>query len=270
VTRQTWARVGLYAVAILLALWTLIPIYIITLGAFSRPNDVYLYPAHLVPHHPSIGTLRFFINSAGIIPSLERSVWVLGVTLGIALAIGTPAGYALARFRFRGSNLLTLTVVGTRAFPIIIIAVPLLVTFQRWGIYDSILGVSLVHVALALPLVILTTAGIFAGISVELEEAAMTLGCTRLSAVARIIMPLALPGLAASAIFVAVLSWNEVFAASTLTLIHRTLPAQVLAVLNEALLPFRLAGGFVLLAPAVFVVFFIRRYLFAMWGVVVK
>jgi multiple sugar transport system permease protein len=269
-TTRKWSRVALYVLAILLSLWTLIPVYIITLGAFSRPNDVYAYPAHLVPHHPSIATMRFFIDSAGIIPALERSIWVLGATLGIALAIGTPAGYALARFRFRGANALTLTVVGTRAFPIIIIAVPLLVTFHDWGIYDSVLGVSLVHVALALPLVILTTAGIFAGISVELEEAAMTLGCTRLSAVVRIILPLALPGLAASAIFVAVLSWNEVFAASTLTLLHRTLPAQVLAVLNEALLPFRLAGGFFLLAPALLIVFFIRRYLFAMWGVVVK
>ena len=170
-------------------MWTLIPIYIITLGAFSRPNDVYLYPQHLVPHHVSIATLRFFVDSAGIIPALERSLWVLTFTLGIALAVGVPAGYALARFRFRGSGAFQLTVVGTRAFPIIILAVPLLVTFKDWGIADSILGVSLVHVALALPLVILTTAGIFAGIAVELEEAAMTLGCTRLSAVARIVLP---------------------------------------------------------------------------------
>jgi multiple sugar transport system permease protein len=262
--------IGLYGLALLLSVWTLIPIYIITLGAFSRPNDVYLYPQHLVPHHVSIATLRFFVDSAGIIPALERSLWVLTFTLGIALAVGIPAGYALARFRFRGSGAFQLTVVGTRAFPIIILAVPLLVTFKDWGIADSILGVSLVHVALALPLVILTTAGIFAGIAVELEEAAMTLGCTRLSAVARIVLPLALPGLAASAIFVALLSWNEVFAASTLTLLHRTLPAQVLSVLDQALLPFRLAGGFFLLAPALMIVFIIRRYLMAMWGVVVK
>jgi multiple sugar transport system permease protein len=263
-------RIGLYALAVLLSVWVLIPIYIITLGAFSRPNDVYKYPLNLVPHHPSIATLRFFVDSAGVIPALERSIWVLGVTLGLALAIGTPAGYALSRFRFRGSNALQLTVVGTRAFPIVILAIPLLVTFKNWGIADSVLGVSFVHVALALPLVILTTAGIFSGISVELEEAAMTLGATRFMAVVRIIMPMALPGLAASAIFVALLSWNEVFAASTLTVLHRTLPAQVLSVLDQASLPFRLAGGFFLLAPALLIVFAIRRFLFSMWGVVVK
>jgi multiple sugar transport system permease protein len=264
------SRFGLYTLAIVLSLWTLVPIYIITIGAFAHPNDVYKYPLDLWPRNPSISTMKFFVDSAGIIPALERSIWVLGVTLGLALAIGTPAGYALARFRFRGSNVLQLTVVGTRAFPIIILAIPLLVTFKTWGVSDTVIGVSFVHVALALPLVVLTTAGIFSGISTELEEAAMTLGCTRLSAVVRIIMPLALPGLAASAIFVALLSWNEVFAASTLTVLHRTLPAQVLSVLNQALLPFRLAGGFFLLAPALLIVFAIRRFLFSMWGVVVK
>jgi len=260
----------LYALALVLAFWTLFPIYLITLGAFSTQDAIYSYPLQLWPKHVSGATLGFFIHSAGTIPSLERSVYVLLLTMAIALPVGLPAAYALARFGFRGASALRLSVVGTRAFPIIILAIPLAATFIRWGIDDSVLAVSLLHAALALPFVVLTCGSIFSGISVELEEAAMTLGCTRLTAFVRVIMPLALPGLAASAIFVVVLSWNEVFAASTLTVLHRTLPAQVLAVLDQALLPFRLAGGFFLLAPALMIVFMIRRYLFAMWGVVVK
>jgi multiple sugar transport system permease protein len=260
----------LYVLAIVLSLWVLAPIYLIALGAFSTSEAVYSYPLQLLPHHLSTSNMSFFIHSAGILPALWRSVYVAGLTLVIALAVGAPAGYALARFKFRGATVLQLGIVGTRAFPIIILAIPLSVTFIRWGIDDSILGVSLAHAALALPLVVLTTASVFSGISVELEEAAMTLGCTRGAAIVRVILPLALPGLAASAIFVLLLSWNEVFAASTLTLLHRTLPAQVLAVLNQALLPFRFAGGFFLLAPALVIVFVIRRFLFSMWGVVVK
>jgi multiple sugar transport system permease protein len=260
----------LYVLAIVLALWVLFPIYLITLGAFSTQDAIYSYPLQLLPHHVSTSTLGFFIHSAGVIPSLQRSLYVLLLTMAIALSVGLPAGYALARFGFRGANVLRLSIVGTRAFPIVILAIPLAATFIRWGIDDSILGVSFAHVALALPFVVLTTAGIFSGISVELEEAAMTLGCTRASAVARVILPLALPGLAASAIFVVVISWNEVFAASTLTLLHRTLPAQVVAVLNQASLPYRFAGGFFLLAPPLVMIFVIRRFLFAMWGQVVK
>jgi multiple sugar transport system permease protein len=262
--------VGLYVLAVVLSLWVLVPIYLITIGAFSTSAAVYSYPLQLIPHHLSIANMSFFVNSAGVLPALWRSLYVAGLTLTISLAVGAPAGYALARFKFRGANVLQLGIVGTRAFPIVILAIPLSVTFIRWGIDDSVLGVSLAHTALALPLVVLTTASVFAGISVELEEAAMTLGCSRGAAIVRVVLPLAIPGLAASAIFVLLLSWNEVFAASTLTLLHRTLPAQVLAVLDQALLPFRLAGGFFLLAPALVVVFVIRRFLFSMWGVVVK
>ena len=262
--------VALYALAILLALWTLFPIYLITLGAFSTQDAIYSYPLQLWPHHMSTSTMDFFVNSAGVIPSLERSVYVLLLTMAFSVGVGVPAGYAIARFSFAGGNLLRLGAVGTRAFPIVIIAIPLAATYIRWGIDDSVLGVSLLHTALALPFVILTTGSIFSGISVELEEAAMTLGCSRATAFLRVIVPLALPGLAASAIFVVVLSWNEVFGASTLTLLHRTLPAQIVAVLDQASLPYRFAGGFFLLAPPLVMIFVIRRFLFGMWGQVVK
>jgi multiple sugar transport system permease protein len=262
--------VGLYALAILLAVWTLFPVYLITLGAFSTQDAIYSYPLQLWPHHVSQHTLGFFIHSAGTLPSLKRSAFVLLLTMAIALPVGLPAAYALARFNFHGAHALRLSVVGTRAFPIIILAIPLASTFISWGIDDSILAVSLLHAALALPFVVLTCASIFSGVSVELEEAAMTLGCTRLTAFLRVILPLALPGIAASAIFVVIISWNEVFAAATVTLLHPTLPAHIVAVLNQATLPYRFAGGFFLLVPPVVMLFIIRRFLFGMWGQVIK
>ena len=263
-------RALLYAAAIVLSLWVLVPIYFITLAAFSTQDGVYSYPKKLVPGDLSTDTMSFFLHSDGVIDSLKQSVWVAAVTLFISLAVGTPAGYAIARFGFRGSDGFRLTIVSTRAFPIVILSIPLAVLYLRWGIDDSVLGVSLAHTALALPFAVLVTSSVFAGISVELEEAALTLGCNRFSAVRRVVLPLALPGLAAAAIFVFIISWNEVFAASILTLRNPTLPAQVLAVLNEAPLPFKFAGGFFLLAPSLLVIFVIRKYLFNMWGRVVK
>jgi multiple sugar transport system permease protein len=259
-----------YGFAILLSLWVLVPIYFIALAAFSTEEAVYAYPKQLVPRDVSTDTMRFFLDSEGIVPSLWRSIEVALLTLVIALGVGIPAGYALARFAFRGADAFRLAVVGTRAFPIVILSIPLAVIFLRWGIDDTVYGVAIAHAALALPFAILVTSSVFAGISVELEEAAMTLGCSRLSAVVRIILPLALPGLAAAAIFVFIISWNEVFAAAILTLRERTLPAQILSVLNASPLPFKFAGGFFLLAPSLIVIFVIRKYLFNMWGRVVK
>ncbi len=268
--RARASSVLLHASALLLALWVILPIYFIALAAFSTPDAVYRYPKQLLPRDVSIETMRFFLESEGVLGSLGRSVMVAAVTLVLTLAIGTPAGYALARFAFRGADTFRLTIVSTRAFPIVILSIPLAVMFLRWGIDDSVLGLALAHTALALPFAVLVTSSVFAAISVELEEAAMTLGCGRAGAFARVALPLALPGLAAAAIFVFIISWNEVFAASILTLQHPTLPAQVLAVLEQSPLPFRFAGGFFLLAPSLIVIFVIRKYLFNMWGRVVK
>jgi multiple sugar transport system permease protein len=259
-----------YVVGIVLSLWVLAPLYLITIAAFSSEEDVYAYPKQLLPTDMSTETLRFFLDFAGTTDAFWRSVFVAAITLALALAIGTPAGYALARFTFRGSDTVRLSVVATRAFPIVILSIPLAVIFLRWGIDDSIQGVALAHTALALPFVVLTTASVFAGVPAELEEAAQTLGCSRASAFIRVALPLALPGLAASAIFVFIVSWNEVFAASLLTLTERTLPAHVLSLLEGAPLNFRFAGGFILLAPSVVVILIIRRYLFAMWGRVLR
>ena len=138
--------------------------------------------------------MRFFLDSEGVVGSLQRSIYVVAITIVLCLAIGTPAGYALARFKFRGANPFQLAIVSTRAFPLIIIAVPLAVTYLRVGIDDTVYGVALAHVAFTLPLTVLITASVFAGISYELEEAAMTLGCSRLSAFRKVALPLALPG----------------------------------------------------------------------------
>ncbi len=266
----SFPRLGLYLLAFVMALWVILPVYFITLGAFSTQDAVYAYPRELLPRHLSTATLSFFLHSNGVIPALERSVYVAAITLAFALGVGTPAGYALSRFAFRGADVFRLTIVSTRAFPIVILAIPLSVTFIRWGIDDSVVGVAIAHTALALPFAVLTTSSVFAGISDELEEAAMTLGCNRFGAVRRVILPLALPGLAAAAIFVFIISWNDVFAASVLTLRHRTLPAQVLTAANEAPLPYRVAAGFFLLAPSLVVIFAIRNYLFTMWGRVMR
>ena len=263
-------RVLAYVAAIAISAFILAPIYLITISAFSTTDAVYDYPRQLLPRHASTETMRFFLNSDGVVGSLQRSIYVVAITIVICIVVGTPAGYALARYPFRGGSTFQLAIVSTRAFPLIIIAVPLAVSFLVVGIDDTVYGVALAHVAFTLPLTVLITASVFAGISYELEEAAMTLGCSRLSAFRKVALPLALPGIAASAIFVFVTSWNEVFAAAVLTLRNRTLPAQMLVALDLSPLPYRFAGGFFLMAPSLLVILFIRKYLFTSWGRVAR
>jgi len=266
-TRRTIIdRVLLYGAAIFLAAWTLVPIYLIAVAAFSKSLSVYDFPKSLLPTQFSTDTMSFFVNSTGVLPSVKNSIIVALGTIVLSLAIGAPAGYALARFRFPGRDVFHLAVLSSKMFPIAILSIPLAVAFIGIGLYDTLLGVVIIHSAMVLPFVVIVTSGVFYSVSRELEEAAMTLGTSRFGAFVRVALPLALPGLAAAAIFAFVSSWNEVFAATILTVRERTLPAHILATLNQSPLYFKFAGGFFMIIPSLFFIFFMRKYLFNLWG----
>ena len=259
-----------YLAAVLLALFILVPIYLIAVSAFTPRENAFDFPRSVIPSAVSTDTIAFFLGASGVIDAFWRSVAVAIITLILSLLIGGPAGYAVARYAFRGRGPYRLTVLATRAFPIVILAIPLAVTYRVWGIDDTILGVALMHTALALPFTVLITSSVFVTVPQELEEAAQTLGCNPVQAFLRVSLPLALPGLAAAAIFIWVLSWNDVFAAVILTLRNPTLPAKILTALTQSPIYNQFAAGFVMLVPSLVVIFFIRRYLLGLWGRVVK
>ena len=268
--RYIFRRVLLYGSAILLALWTLAPLYLVALAAFSTKQATFQWPKPLLPIDFSTETMDFFVNTKGVLGSVGNSVIVALLTIVASLVLGAPGGYALARFRFRGKDTVSLGLLISKMFPTAILSIPLAVAFIQLDLYDTIWGVALIHTAMALPFVVIITSGIFVGVPRDLEEAAQTLGCNRLQAFLRVVMPLALPGLAAAAIFTFVISWNEVFAATILTLRNRTLPAQVLSSLNDSPLYYRYAGGFFMIVPALIFIFLIRKYLLNLWGGVSK
>ena len=257
----------LWAGVLLLCAWTIVPIYLVALGGFGGEQVVYAWPKPFWPLSWSPRNFTAFLAVQGIWPAMLRSVEVATLCMALSIALGAPAGYALARFAFPGANAYRLTILLTRAFPVGILALPLAVSYVKLGLYDTVLGVALIHTALALPFAVLITSSLFLGIPRELEEAAWVFGCSGVGAFRRIVLPLALPGVAATAIFAFVISWNEVFAASVLTVRHKTLTAYLLSVLSESPLQTQFAGGFLLIIPSVVFIFMVRRYLFAVWGI---
>jgi multiple sugar transport system permease protein len=252
--RPASQRTLAYAVAILIALFMVFPLYLITISAIQPKSAIdFGYPRALFPRQLSLDTLWFFLNYAGVLAALGRSLVVGLLTVLFALLLGVPAGYAIARYTFRGRELIQVLLVSVRAFPLIVLAIPLAVVFIDWN---------LLHTAMALPFTVLITSSVFIRVPVELEEAAMSLGTTRLGAVLRVVIPQSLPGLATAALFAFVLSWNEVFGAAVLTQQSRTLPALVVNQLTSSLPSYQFAGGFVLTIPALVFIYFMRPYLF--------
>ena len=261
-----------YLLGTVVAMFIVIPIYLITLMAFGTDDFIHQFPKQFFHGAETFTTetILFFWNFRGVKESILVSLAVAGITIVFSLGLGAPAGYALARFHFFGDNAYRLGILATRAFPVVILAVPLVTTYINWGIDDTPLGIALLHTAMALPTTILVTASVFVGVSTDLEAAAMTLGCSRREAFWRISLPLALPGLAASTIFTFVLSWNEVFGAAVLSARNPTLPAKLVSQLGESSLRFRFAGGFFVLVPALIFMLFVRKYLMTLWGVKLK
>lgn len=263
---RTLDRTVVYGSAVVLALWALVPFYLIAVSALTPQANIADYPRALVPTTVSFSTVRLFLESSGIVPALLNSVIVALATVAVALALGAPAAYALARFRFRGRAAFRAVVLVTRMFPIAILAIPLAGIFLRFGLYDNLVSVALVHIAMALPFVILIAGAGFAALPRALEEAAETLGASPLGAFRRVALPPAAPSLAAAAVFAFVISWNEVFAASILTVRTRTLPAQVLASLSTSPLALKFVAALFLVLPAVLFIVLIHRYLRTVWG----
>jgi len=259
-------QIGCIAVTLFMA----VPIYLIALAAFSTRESLNQFPLDLLPVNFSTETIGIFMQSTGILAGVVNSIQVGLATLVLSFLIGIPAGYAVARFAFRGRDPYQLFMLFTRALPIVVLSVPLAQLFLGVGLYDSVLGVVLLHSALALPTSILITASVFVGVPADVEEAARIFGCTPLQAFRKVVLPMATPGIAAAAIFTFVMSWNEVLGAAILTLNHRTLPAQVLSSLSDSPLAYRFAGGFVLVLPALVFIFFMRKYLTNMWGSTIR
>ncbi len=267
--REFTKKLLLYVIIAIVVVWFLTPIILITISAFAVPDDYY-NPNLLIPRHYTTSHFYKLFVTLGAGKSILISIYVAGVTILLSFILGVPAGYALARYIFKGKNSLKLFILSTRMFPLMVLAIPLLVIYMRFGISDTVIGVALAHTTMVLPFVILISSSILAGVDVEFEEAAEIFGLSRIGAFFKITLPLALPGLAASAIFAFIMSWNEVFVASILTLQNRTLPAHILNTAMASPDYFKFTAGFIMAVPALVFIFFARKYLVTMWGISLK
>jgi len=150
-------RVLLYTVAVILALWTLIPIYLVALAAFSERSAIYEFPKPLLPTRFSTDTMSFFVNSTGVLPSVRNSIIVAISTILLGLVIGAPADTpspipVSGRDGFQ-VGVLVVEDVPDRG----ILSIPLAVTFIRSRLYDNLIAVILVHTAMVLPFIVIVT-----------------------------------------------------------------------------------------------------------------
>ena len=173
----------------------------------------------LLPHSFTFANYASLFNGRAFGSYLTNSVVITTASVGIALVLGTMAAYSLARFRLWAGleRYLGFALLVTRIIPPIVIIIPVFLVFQRLSLLNSRLGLIVVYSAFNVSVVVWMMESFFREIPVDLEEAAMVDGDTRFTAFRRIVLPLAAPGLVATAIFAIILTYNEFLFALVLT-----------------------------------------------------
>ena len=214
--RRRLGTAAAYVIAIGAVLVTLFPLYWLFVISTKLPRDAFKTPPDLI-YIPDFSKYLSIWSTVGFGHAFLNSVIVVFGGVTIALLIATPAAYAITRFRIRGGRWLKLWLLLAYTTPEFLFVIPMYVLYQQFGLFDTQIGLALIYQVFAVPFAVWLVQSFFAEVPLDLGDAARVDGCSELQALVRIYLPLAAPGLAATAILVGINMWNEVTIALSLT-----------------------------------------------------
>ena len=223
--RSPVARLALYTAAVVVGGFALAPFAWMVLTSIKADSEILRKTPVLWPAHPTLHRYADVL-AAGFARALRNSLMVAGATTVLGVVLAALAGYALARFQLPLRWYLLLMVMSVQMFPMAVLIIPLFVVMRSLGLLDSWTGLVVAYLSFTTPLAVWMLRSFLETIPKELEEAAMSDGATRVGAMIRVVLPLAGPGLAATAIFSFIAAWNEFLFALTFVKdeSRRTLP----------------------------------------------
>jgi multiple sugar transport system permease protein len=204
-----------FAVAVLVTLVFLFPIYWLFAMSVKTPDEIFASPPVWYPSEISLTVFRDLFRD-GDVRAVWNSLLLAGVSTAIAMVLGTMAAYSLARFKTGGEHL-AVWVVSQRMIPPIAIIFPVFLLYVWLGWVDSFVGLVVLYTAFNLPYVIWMMRGYIEDLPVELEESALVDGLTRWQVLRRIVFPMVRTGLFATAVFTFIFAWNDFIFALVLT-----------------------------------------------------
>jgi multiple sugar transport system permease protein len=272
--RRIVGRVVLYVLVLGILAWTIAPFAFMVLASISSRLDLTRRPLRWWPEHPTLNNYRdMLFGTSGnttdaasqFMGAFANSLIVTLVVVAVTLFIGLLASYAYSRYRFKARTTLLNATLFTQMIPAVVLIVPIYMVALQLGLLDTKIGLIVTYLSFVLPYLVWILKGYIDSIPVDLEEAAMIDGLSRLGAFFRVVLPVAATGLAATIIFAFILSWNEFFLAMNLTqtLAAKTLPV-VLTEFSSKFGPnFMLAStaGVIASLPPVIVALIFQKYI---------
>jgi multiple sugar transport system permease protein len=221
---------GLYLPLAAFLFFALFPFYWMLISSFKANPELYSLRANrLLIKSPTLDQFRDLFAKTAVLQWLWNSFFVSFLTSMIAMSFGIMAGYALARLRFPGAQAFGLATFITYLVPTTLIFIPLASVVQRLGLSNTIWSLVITYPTFLIPFCTWMLIAYFKSIPKDMEECAMIDGCTRIGAMVRIVLPMAIPGVIFSAMFSFTLSWNEFVYALTFisSTTHKTMSVAV-------------------------------------------
>jgi multiple sugar transport system permease protein len=207
-TRRLLKWVG-NALLVAMLVWTLMPFYWMVATSLKKDKEIYGFEATLIPRQPNLDSYRRLFAQTPFVLYLRNSTVIAVSTTVASLVLGCLGAYALARLRFRGRAVIARGLIFTYLVPQSLLFIPLFAVMSTLALTDTLKGLTLAYLGFTLPFCTWLLLGYFRSVPLELEEAALVDGCSRLGALVRIILPMSLPALAVVAFFSFTQAWNE-------------------------------------------------------------
>src|SRR5436309_668291 len=194
---------------VLLLVWTLVPFYWMIVTSLKPDREIYGFEATLYPHQPTLAGYARVFTTTPFLKYVRNSAIIAGPNPLASLVFGCLGAYALARLRFPGRALVARGLVFTYLVPPSLLFIPLFAVMSTLRLTDSHEGLILAYLGFTVPFCTWLLMGYFRSVPLELEEAALVDGCSRMGSLLRVILPMSLPALAVVAFFSFTQAWNE-------------------------------------------------------------
>ncbi len=256
------AFIGRTVLALFLLLW-LFPLYWLINTAFKLKVDIQSFAPVWFPSPPTFANLTWVWQNLGREPLL-RSVLVVGISVSVSLIFGPLMAYALSRFNAKASRDLQFWIISTRMLPAAALIVPYYFLLLRTNLLNTEVGLTLIYIAINLPLTVWIMLAYLQSLPRETEEAALIDGCSTWGAFRHVVLPATWSSIAAAGLITTILTWNEFFIAFIVTSSRITFPIQVSTFLATGMNPeygYMAAAGLLLSLPTALLAVIFRRSL---------
>jgi multiple sugar transport system permease protein len=272
-TRKIFYRILMFLLTIPVLLFIFLPILWLFTASFATQVELFTVPPHWIPQHPTLqnyADILFPSQAASSVPrtfavALMNSIKIASIVTMVCLIIGSLAAYALVRIPFRHNRTIQIGILATRMIPEVSLVIPLFIIASSLQLINKPIVLIIAYMSFALPFAIWMMAAFFQSVPIELEDAARIDGCSRLGILFRIVIPISVPGLISTAMFVFLLAWDEFFYALifTSTLAAKTAPVAIAEFVGRYAVNITgmMAGGILAAVPPVLLALVFQRYI---------